>query len=114
VTFDGGHCPAEGAIYFVPTRAADAKETTALIRPGSGRFSADGLFVASSFREGDGLLPGVYDVRIACVAPLSTHDASDSQSFVPEGFTPPSLEVKTGGPRSMRYDLDVPAAKSRP
>jgi hypothetical protein len=103
VTRGGGAWPGEGSITFLPSEAASGPQ-----RPGFAVFGRDGAFKASSFKEGDGLLPGRYTVRITCDAPLKSEEDTSSESYVPANFTPPPLEVKADGPRPVRYDVDVP------
>jgi hypothetical protein len=107
VTRGGAGWPAEGAVFFVPVGDGAGGR-----RAGFAVFSKDGSFRATSFREGDGLLPGRYSVRIECSAPLVSPEDSSSESFVPGSFTPPPLEVKADGPRPVRYDVDVPVRRT--
>ncbi|MGB8853308.1 MAG: hypothetical protein WCC69_07070 [Pirellulales bacterium] len=73
----------------------------------------DGAFVVSSFKQGDGLLPGTYDVRVECwkTRPQGSEDgkpAVKGVSIVPSGYAPPQLTVSAGS-SPMRYDIELPA-----
>ena len=87
VTFDGGACPGPGRITFTPTAVAEGLPR----RPASGAFEVDGAYVATSFRPGDGIVPGTYLVSVACYEPsmLSGAPGDDrfrAASFVAEEF----------------------------
>lgn len=105
-TYGGGDWPAPGYVTFVPSSVDEGLP----MRPGTGRFRADGKFVVRSFREGDGLLPGTYDVQIKCWT--GQPDGSDPKSFerlnaVPKDFTADELVVEKGG-EAIELKIDVP------
>lgn len=54
--------PVEGELYFLPVDPADGY----VRRPGSASFGKDGIFVAKTWVEGDGLTPGKYKVMVTC------------------------------------------------
>lgn len=109
VTFAGGPPPAAGTIDFLPL-ADDG-----LRRPGVGAFDARGTLTVTSFREGDGLLPGTYRLEMRCVsnrpsgepADGDPHQATTTVDHVPEGFSPAELVVPARGRVFCR--VDVPA-----
>jgi hypothetical protein len=103
VTRGGGPWPERGGIYFIPEGASAGPQ-----RAGLAIFESDGTYQASTFKDGDGLFPGRYTVRIECSEARPTEDSPMADSYVPAGFTPPPLEVKADGPRPVRYDVDVP------
>ena len=105
ITFGGNPPPAEGAIYFGAIEAAEGYDK----RPGRARFDTSGKFSATSFEDGDGLVPGSYSVRIECWKSPPTMDAPGN-SHVPANFTAPNLEVPVDGGR-QEYNLDVPVAE---
>lgn len=118
VTFAGRNPPAACELYFTPVPDASARQS-APVRAGRALASADGSFVVSSFREGDGLLPGAYDVRLVCwrTPPVWSHDGKPDVggvSFVPVAFAPRALVIDSGSRKTVRYDLDVPETLSRP
>ena len=102
ITFGGNPPPAEGAIYFAPIRVAEGFDK----RPGRARFDTSGKFDATSFADGDGLVPGTYRVRIECWKSPPTMGAPGN-SYVPPDFTPPDLDLMTASGRQT-YDVDVP------
>lgn len=109
VTFGGGPWPAKGVLYFTPTEPADGMPR----RPAPADFDTDGRFAASSFKRGDGLVPGRYRVAVECweVAP-------DMQNFrIPKSYVPSrfhtaatsDLEVDIPpGAGAVEVTLDVP------
>lgn len=109
VTFDGGPPPKPCSLTFVPEPSA---ETSAAGRSRAGRADADeaGKFRASTFRPGDGLLPGRYKVHVVCWEVHATDD-TPGVSHVPTGFQAPPLVVPAGE-RNATYTVDVPIAKT--
>ncbi len=108
VTFDGGACPEPGRITFTPTAVAEGLPR----RPASGAFEVDGAYVATSFRPGDGIVPGTYSVSVACykASMLSGAPGDDrfrAASFVAEEFEPQELVVPAGS-KPIQFDIDVP------
>ncbi len=74
-------------------------------------FLQDGTFRAGTFKPGDGLRPGTYEVRLECsIATSKDHDGG-GRSLVPSDFTPPDLVVPSTGSRPVRYDVDVRQAE---
>jgi hypothetical protein len=88
VTFEGGPPPIEGSISFV--KVADAGVTGLPNRPGRAPFGNDGKFEATTFQEGDGLLPGRYQVTITCV----DGEAKPGQPFEEVSFVPPDYRAE--------------------
>jgi hypothetical protein len=106
VTFSGGPPPKEGRVIFsqIPGTGVEGVPN----RPGRASFGADGKFVAMTFAEGDGLLPGKYSVRVECVDGVpSATTPWDSISFVPSSYQPPELVVEQGQ-ESKVVSYDVP------
>jgi hypothetical protein len=62
VTYGGGDWPAPGVLYFNPAEAAPGLP----LRPASAKFDTDGNFLVTSFDDGDGLIPGKYQVGVEC------------------------------------------------
>lgn len=109
ITFAGGPCPAIGNITCTPIDV----EAGLPRRPGSARFHQDGQFDITSFRKGDGLLPGRYKVSITCLSGLpdpSKPDPWADVSYVPSNFQPPELVVSRGE-KAVELTYDVPAKK---
>jgi len=110
LTFDGGPPPASGSINFVMVTGTGLDGLPD--RPGSSTFGTDGKFVVSSFKKGDGLLPGKYTAKINCF--VGTPNESDPSSYaeldrVPQDFQP-ELTVEEGS-RPIEVEFDVPPKK---
>ena len=113
VTFGGQPPPQPGYVYFVP-RGDDP--SVAGRRPGSALFTTDGTFKATTFEDGDGLIPGTYEVRVTCEMPVAS-PAKEShfgaaKNLVPEAFKPADVTVPSDGPRPFRVEIDVPTKRS--
>lgn len=114
VTFGGGNPPVPGVLYLVPEGPpATGPDTPTTPRAGSATFGPDGRFRATTFRDGDGLRPGDYEVRIECATPPPDADVNPGGwvDHVPKGFVAPRLEVPAGHRQAVVYDLDVPTAR---
>ena len=107
VTFGGQTPPTAGAIYFAPIEVAPGLPR----RPARAMFDADGHFRATSFDDGDGIVPGTYRVRIECwkTPPTMT---SAGVSHVPQEFDISDLTVETSQ-RELTFDINVPRAGGR-
>jgi hypothetical protein len=106
ITFGGGACPGEGTIVFSPI----AVEKGLPRRPGTARFQSDGAFTVTSFREGDGLIPGHYRPIVSCWKGEPRND--DPSSFerlnnVPKNYQPEEVVVMASAP-AVVVKLDVP------
>jgi hypothetical protein len=115
ITFHGKAPPARCEVYFVPASGDEGNQGPVPPRPGVGYVASDGNFDVTSFRAGDGLLPGTYDVRIECwrSTPQAEHGSPHDHpgvSFVPKDFSPPQLLVPSEGTRRVRYDVEVTAS----
>ncbi len=114
VTFNGREPQVMGYLFFVPREmTSDKLENSTGPLSGTTMFGPDGFFRGTTFKDGDGLRPGTYEVRLACegspagnLSPEEAHSAP-AQSRVPKGFKPPDLVVPASGARPVRYDLDV-------
>jgi hypothetical protein len=109
VTLGGGPWPTGGTITFSPVASSGP------LRPAAGAFKPDGTFVVTSFKPGDGLTPGKYEISVECWAALPemspTGAPSPGKSAVPEKFRSGKtsgwvLEVPVGsGPLEVKYDV---------
>lgn len=111
VLFNGGPPPKAGRISFTLVRGTG--EEGVPYRPGSAPFGTDGSFAVTTFDDGDGLMPGTYDVRIICLSgdPSSFKNFADI-NFVPASWKPEQLVI-TGEEDAVTVEYDVPAKKSR-
>lgn len=109
VTFDGGPCPAVGSISFQPLEVAEGLP----LRPGNATFDTDGYYSASSFGEGDGLVPGRYRIKVRCDSgtpnPASRTPWEDI-TYIAPGYKPGEIEVVEGA-GAQTHDLDIPLKK---
>lgn len=111
VTFNGSPPPKPGRMAFQLVPGSGSGELP--YRPGSAAFGADGEFQVTTFKKGDGLMPGTYEVRVICLDGLPGQTKSyDDVSLVPADWKPDNLVV-TGEESSMTVDFDVPPKKSK-
>ena len=106
ITFGGGACPAEGTIVFSPV----AVEKNLPRRPGTARFQQDGAFTVTSFREGDGLIPGRYRPIISCWKDEPRNDDPSSferLNYVPSDYKADEVVVSSAGAAVM-VKIEVP------
>lgn len=82
VTLDGGKVPGPGFIYF--TTDGSGKVVTS--RPGTAEFDAEGNYRAKTFADGDGLLPGRYQLRVDCWKTAPNMDGKPVVSFLPPRY----------------------------
>jgi hypothetical protein len=109
VTFSGGPCPAAGNVGFTPIEVEPGLPR----RPGSGQFREDGTFQVTSFKKGDGLVPGRYRVTVMCFSGLpdpTSRDPWGDVSYVPKDFQAPELVVQKRGD-AVEVTYDVPLKK---
>ena len=107
VKWSKGQWPAAGMIIFVPTEPAPGFPR----HPGQATFDRDGNFRATTYTEGDGLMPGKYRVGVVCGEPVVGD--KPSKSYVPLKYESPALsplklDIKPDD-SARRVDFDVPA-----
>ena len=110
ITYGGGDWPAEGVLYFTPAEPAPGFPA----KPGRASFDVQGRFSVTSFRDGDGLLPGEYRVNVECwkfrpemgslERPIS-YVPDQFQSGMTNGFR---VVVPSGGTSVVEARFDVP------
>ena len=103
VSFAGGICPGPGRIRFLPVDISPNRPR----RPGRATFDSDGAFHTTSFRSGDGLVPGTYRVQLECWE-VEPANGMPGVSFLPADFLPRDLEVKSDQ-GAVTYDIEVPS-----
>ncbi|MEX2171410.1 MAG: hypothetical protein WD851_18975 [Pirellulales bacterium] len=111
VTFDGGDCPSDGRLIFSPGEPAPGFP----MRPGIATFDTDGEFEATTWTEGDGLMPGTYRVGVECWKVEPEFQVA-GVSFVPGKYMHPrtseiQLEIAPGSD-DVRIDYDFPLESS--
>ncbi len=102
VQFAGGACPGPGRIRFLPVEVAAGLPR----RPGRATFEVDGEFEVTSFRPGDGLVPGTYRVMVECWK-VEPANGKPGVSYIATGYEPPALQVDAIAP-SVTMNLAVP------
>jgi hypothetical protein len=109
VTFNGGPAPMAGHMVFNQVSGSGIEGLPR--RPGRARFGTDGRYGATTFRDGDGLLPGRYRVVIICVdGEPGPGRPFDQISFIPSGWEPAELVVEPNSD-SIIANFDVPPKK---
>lgn len=105
ITFAGGPCPAAGTVTYSPIEI-DAGLPR---RPGSATFYEDGAFVVTTFKQGDGILPGRYKTTISCNSGLPDPRSADpwgDVSYIAKDYQSPELIVTAGSdPIVVNYDV---------
>ena len=108
VTIDGKAPTKPGMIYFAPTEPAEGFPR----RPGRATFDTDGRFCATTFVDGDGLIPGHYRVGIDCWQTPPLAEGPPAVSLVPDAYREPGSSgmelVVEPGVRSVTADYNVP------
>jgi hypothetical protein len=92
VEFDGRPQPSVCSVFFAPLEVAgDAPR-----RPALAKLSPEGTFSVTSFKPGDGLVPGTYRVKIEYYD-LKPGGNPDSESgWARQEFQPGELTVESG------------------
>jgi hypothetical protein len=109
VTFDGGPPPAAGTIVFKPKASTPGGPN----RSGRARFSTDGNYTVTSFREGDGLAPGEYEVEVSCFSgppKIGAKDPFGDVSYIAKEYAPETVSIEESE-ASVSIDFDVPLKK---
>lgn len=101
VTVNGQSCPGPGSLRFMPMSAAEGLPR----RPGRAEFGLDGRFKVTSFRDGDGLVPGTYKVQLECWK-TPPADGQPGVSYLSAAFQPPDLAVERDQV-SVNFDIDA-------
>lgn len=101
VTFTGEQPENPGALFFAPLEVEEGYPR----RGGRAMFDTDGAFAATSFEDGDGLVPGTYKVRVeSWKRPPTMNDPG--VSYIPKGFEAEDIVVSSEE-KSIAYDLDI-------
>jgi hypothetical protein len=102
ITFDGARPPKTGQLTFGPLESAAGFPQ----RPATAPFDADGNFVATSYKPGDGLTPGKYRLSVYCVErdPEPKPGGLEAVTYVDPKYTGQDLQIEVG---SEPIDLNV-------
>jgi len=108
VTLGGGDWPGAGMIIFTPVEPAPGFPR----RAGRAFFDLQGRFTATTFEEGDGLMPGTYRAAVYCGEVIRDMESVD-QGCVPAKYQNPTqsgleLTVPAGsGPIDVDYNIPL-------
>jgi len=107
VTFNGQPLPKSGVVYFAPLEAAEGFPQ----RPGMGTFDEEGYFSATTWEEGDGLMPGRYKVAFDCWERPPTAEGPQPKNHVPDEYRDPAgstIELTVpAGAKPLKFDCDL-------
>ena len=83
ITFGGGPWPKAGASFFV----VDSPSPGLPSRPAMGEFDTNGKLTVTTFKTGDGLLPGKYKIGVECweTAP-AMGSPTPARSYIPDRY----------------------------
>ena len=106
ITLGGGPWPKPGVVYFT----LDPSASTG--RPATGKFDVDGKLTVTTFRKGDGLMPGRYKLGVECWdVPPRMGSPTPPVSYVPERYQSAATSGLTvsvePGQRVVRVQLEV-------
>jgi hypothetical protein len=109
ITFGGGEWPAAGSLFFMVVESADGFPK----KSGSAEFDKDGRFVAKTFADGDGLIPGRYLVGVNCWAEPYEMGGPPQKSHVPGQYRDAStsgfeVEIDVRPSDDVSLEFDVP------
>jgi hypothetical protein len=110
ITYGGGSWPRGGSLYFASAEPAAGLPR----RPASATFDASGEFRPTSFKPGDGLVPGRYLVSVEAWESAPTMGAKPPRSLVPKKYQSPQtsgleIEVVSGqGKITKTWDIPKP------
>jgi hypothetical protein len=105
VSLDGGPMPGPGTIYFTPITADDGMP----LRPSMADFGPDGRYVAGTFGDGEGLIPGQYLVAVTCWKAVPSEE-EPGVSFIPARYQNPAssgLDFTVAAGRRMTQDFPL-------
>ena len=114
ITYGGGQWPKPGILYFTVDKSASGGSQ----RPAMAHFDRDGNITITTFKEGDGLLPGTYQVGVECwkTPPRMGTNIANTPSYVNEKYQSPAtsgLEVEVKLTDSIvEINFDVPKEDS--
>ncbi|MEK6238410.1 MAG: hypothetical protein N2C14_27140 [Planctomycetales bacterium] len=110
VTVNDGPVPGAGTLFFTPVEPAEGYER----RPGRADFDEQGRYAATTFEEGDGLIPGRYLVGVHCWETPPNMDGKPVKSHLPKKYNSAEdsgLEItvdSSEGSVTRHFDLKTP------
>ena len=83
ITLDGGPWPKPGTLYFT----AETSSSGLTSRPAMGAFDTDGNLTVTTFKKGDGLIPGKHKIRVECwETPPRMGSTTPPKSYLPNRY----------------------------
>jgi hypothetical protein len=108
ITFSGGPWTKPGVLYFLPEKPAPGMPN----RPATGNFDADGNITVSTFKKGDGLIPGKYKIGVEHGDVVTAMDSpTPTKSIIPQryrsAFSSGLTVTVEPGQRVVKLNLEV-------
>lgn len=101
---------AGGSIAFIPVNAGENGTN----RPAGGQIGPDGVYQLSSFRSGDGVMPGEYGVTVESYTSWPTHNEPDTpyvwripQRYGKQAESGLRFTVPDNADRHLVFDIDL-------
>jgi hypothetical protein len=106
VSFEGREFPQHCKVYFSPIEVPEGLPK----RPAAGRPDKEGRLSATSWKKGDGLVPGTYEVTIQYYDPKPGADLTSDDGWVGKSHQVEDLLIEPGmrGPIEVRYTVPKP------
>lgn len=100
VTLEHGDWPTNGTLFFLPIQPASGYPR----RPATAEFAEDGSFdSATSWRHGDGVVPGRYKVYVECWKVRPTRAGPPPQSYA-------AVKYQSGSTSDIEVNIDSSTA----
>ena len=107
VSVDGAAPPGPGRVTFSVVEPGPGFPN----RPAMGEFGTDGKYQATSFEDGDGLVPGSYKVKVECYQTPPNMEGMPVKSYIAAKYMNPQtsgyeLTVEPGS-KAIVFDVEV-------
>jgi len=107
VTFEGRELPEHCTVYFHPVEVPAGLPK----RPAASRLREDGRPSVTSWKTGDGLVPGTYEVKIQYYDPKPGADITSDDSWVGKSHQVEDLVIEPGTESQIEVSYTVPKPK---
>lgn len=104
VTLADGTVPKNCTVYFQPTEVAQGDP----LRPATANVGEDGSFEVTSFREGDGLVPGTYQVKIVYYTLRPGGNPATESGWQSHEHLADNLVVESGKRQAEKLEYRLP------
>ena len=108
VKLENGSVPTHCTVYFQPTEVADGDP----LRPATANVDEEGAFEVTSFREGDGLVPGTYQVKIVYFTLRPGGNPEIESHYQEYTRVMDNLTVESGKRQAEKLDYRLPVRGS--